>query len=45
LIGTHKKEIMQLVAFIRSLKVPDSYKGKGFLLEFEKVNLKEGKKV
>ena len=45
LIGTHKKEIMELVAFIRSLKVPDSYKGKGFFLEFEKVNLKEGKKV
>lgn len=44
-IGTDKNKILQIVAFIKSLKVPDSYKGKGFFFEFDKLNLKEGKKV
>lgn len=39
----NKTELNQFVAFLRSLKVPDSYKGKGIQYINEKIHLKAGK--
>ena len=41
--GPSFDEINNLVSLIRSLRVPDPYKGKGVLYEYESLNLKEGK--
>ena len=38
------RDLNQLISLIRSYKIPDSYKGKGILYEYEKLNLKIGKK-
>jgi large subunit ribosomal protein L6 len=39
------KKVTQISAFIRSFKVPDIYKGKGFSYNKETLTLKKGKKV
>ena len=43
-VGTSMNQINSLVSRIRSLRIPDPYKGKGILKEYETVVLKEGKK-
>lgn len=42
--GLEYDKVTQVAADIRSLKKPEPYKGKGFLYEHEKIQLKEGKK-
>lgn len=42
--GLDKQTVYQIAADIRSLRVPDSYKGKGIRFLGEKLQLKEGKK-
>ena len=44
LFGIKKDFLFKIAADIRSLKKPDSYKGKGICFEDEKLILKEGKK-
>jgi len=44
LLGIKKDYLNRIAATIRSLKKPDSYKGKGILFENERLILKEGKK-
>ena len=44
LIGIEKDFVCKIASNIRSLKKPDSYKGKGIRFEDEKLILKEGKK-
>ena len=44
LFGIDKKRLYQIAAQLQSLKVPDSYKGKGLKLAHTKLSLKEGKK-
>jgi len=41
--GINKKEVSQIARYIRSIKVPDSYKGKGVRYENEVIHLKPGK--
>ena len=44
ILGNSIEQVNNLVFKIRSLRVPDSYKGKGVINEYEKLELKEGKK-
>ena len=44
ILGNSIEQVNNLVFKIRSLRIPDSYKGKGILYEYEKLELKEGKK-
>ncbi len=44
-IGNSYLFITQIVALIRSYKIPEPYKGKGILYSTEKIKLKEGKKI
>lgn len=37
--------VTQVAALVRSIKIPEPYKGKGILYTTEKITLKEGKKV
>lgn len=43
--GTDKEKVGQFASFVRSLRPPDHYKGKGIRYEDEVVKLKPGKKV
>lgn len=43
--GNSYKNVSQLSALIRSKKMPEPYKGKGILYEYENITLKEGKKI
>lgn len=45
IIGSNKEEINLFAKLIKSYKKPEPYKGKGFLYEDEKIELKEGKKL
>lgn len=45
LIGDSYLFVTQIAALIKSLKIPEPYKGKGILYTTEKITLKEGKKV
>ena len=45
MIGGEREEINLFAKLIKSYKKPEPYKGKGFLYENEKINLKEGKKL
>lgn len=45
IIGNSYLFVTQIAALIRSLKIPEPYKGKGILYATEKIELKEGKKV
>lgn len=42
--GSNKHSVQNFASLIRSLKIPEPYKGKGILFENEKIILKEGKK-
>jgi len=44
-VGTSINQINALISRIRSLRMPDPYKGKGILNEYETIVLKEGKKT
>lgn len=44
LFGVDKKRLYQIAAQLQSVKIPDSYKGKGLKLAHTKLSLKEGKK-
>ena len=44
LSGKSSIHLNKLTNLIRSYKIPDSYKGKGVLYEYEKLNLKIGKR-
>ena len=39
--GVEKARIGNFVSKIRSLRIPDNYKGKGFWYKYQKENLKE----
>ena len=41
----NKQKLEIFCNFVKNLKKPDSYKGKGFFFEYEKLSLKKGKKV
>ena len=41
--GADKQLVGETAAKIRSLRVPDPYKGKGIKYDFEVIKLKEGK--
>ena len=45
ILGNSYQNVTQIAAYIRSIRSPEPYKGKGVLYEDEKVLLKEGKKV
>lgn len=45
LFGTNYRKLLQITSFIRKLKIPEPYKGKGILYELENIKLKEGKKI
>lgn len=45
IMGSDKTKVLQLSTLIKTFKLPDVYKGKGFLYEFERLNLKKGKKL
>jgi len=45
IFGNSFQEIRSEASIIRSFKKPEPYKGKGILYEYEKIKLKEGKKV
>ena len=45
IVGDSYLFVTQIAALIKSLKVPEPYKGKGILYTTEKIILKEGKKV
>jgi large subunit ribosomal protein L6 len=45
ILGKSYENVSQIAAYIRSYKLPDSYKGKGILYENEKIKLKAGKKI
>lgn len=45
IIGANKEEINLFAKLIKAYKKPEPYKGKGFLYENEKIELKEGKKL
>lgn len=42
---SNKQKLQNFCNFVKNLKKPDSYKGKGFSFEYEKLYLKKGKKV
>jgi large subunit ribosomal protein L6 len=42
--GVNKEQVGQFAAYVRSLKKPEPYKGKGFRYEGEIIRRKEGKK-
>jgi len=44
IMGNYYQNIMEILARIRSLKIPEPYKGKGILYDVEKIKIKEGKK-
>ena len=39
------QNLKQMVSLVRSLKIPEPYKGKGILYETEKIRLKKAKKI
>ena len=41
--GNSLREINEMISLIRSFRVPEVYKGKGILYEYETIKLKEGK--
>lgn len=43
--GIDKEKVGQFAAYIRSLKKPEPYKGKGIMYEGEKIRRKQGKKT
>ncbi len=43
--GVDKEKVTQFAAYIRSLKKPEPYKGKGVMYEGERVRRKQGKKT
>ncbi len=43
--GINKEEVGQFTAYLRSLKKPEPYKGKGIMYEGEKIRRKQGKKT
>ena len=45
LLGNSFSKVQQSAAFIRSMKKPEPYKGKGILYKNEKIQLKQGKKI
>jgi len=45
IVGDSYSFVTQIAALIKSLKIPELYKGKGILYTTEKIILKEGKKV
>jgi len=45
IIGNSFRKVLLLASFLKSLKLPDSYKGKGFSFDTDSVILKPGKKV
>jgi large subunit ribosomal protein L6 len=45
IFGSDLEKIFFVTSFIKSLKVPDSYKGKGLFFENDKIVLKKGKKI
>lgn len=45
IFGNSYQSVTQMVALIRSYKVPEPYKGKGILYENEKISLKIGKRI
>jgi large subunit ribosomal protein L6 len=45
IFGNHYEEISQITASVRLRKRPEPYKGKGILLDNEKIKLKKGKKI
>ena len=45
ILGNSSIFLAQIVAIIRSYKIPEPYKGKGILYTSEKISLKEGKKL
>jgi len=45
IVGDSYSFVTQIAALIKSLKIPELYKGKGILYTTEKIVLKEGKKV
>jgi ribosomal protein L6P/L9E len=45
ILGNDFLLVSQLSAFIKSLKAPDNYKGKGFRYDNDKLIIKEGKKI
>ena len=44
LYGIEKQKVTQLASFIRSLKLPEPYKGKGIRYSSEQIRIKQGKK-
>ena len=44
IFGTDRSRVGTFAARVRSLKVPERYKGKGILYADEVINLKEGKR-
>jgi len=43
--GSDKEQVTRFAAYIRSLKKPEPYKGKGIMYEGEKIRRKQGKKT
>lgn len=43
--GVDKEKVSQFAAYIRSLKKPEPYKGKGIMYEGERIRRKQGKKT
>jgi len=43
--GIDKEQVSQFAAYVRSLKKPEPYKGKGIMYEGEKIRRKQGKKT
>ncbi len=43
--GIDKEQVGQFTAYVRSLKKPEPYKGKGIMYEGEKIRRKQGKKT
>lgn len=43
--GVDKEKVGQFAAYVRSLKKPEPYKGKGIMYEGEKIRRKQGKKT
>ena len=41
--GSSLREINEMISLIRLFRIPEVYKGKGILYEYETINLKEGK--
>ncbi len=43
--GVDKEKVSQFAAYVRSLKKPEPYKGKGIMYEGERIRRKQGKKT